>query len=62
MLEYKLLERGKYFVKVGKWYPSSQLCSCCGKLQKLKLSDRGYRCSCGFIANRDYNVAQNILM
>lgn len=60
MLEYKLSERGKYFVKVGKWYPSSQICSCCGKRQKLTLSDRMYQCSCGFMADRDYNAAQNI--
>ena len=31
MLEYKLADRGKYFVKVDKWYPSSQLYSCCGR-------------------------------
>ena len=30
MLKYKLLDRGKYFVKVDKWYPSSQICNCCG--------------------------------
>ena len=55
MLEYKLSERGKYLVKVDKWYPSSQICSCCGKKQKMKLSDRTYRCTCGMIMDRDYN-------
>ncbi len=30
MLEYKLHDRGKYLVKVDKWFPSSQLCSCFG--------------------------------
>ena len=30
ILEYKLTDRGKYFVKVGKWYASSQLCNDCG--------------------------------
>ena len=29
MLEYKLADRGKYFIKVDKWYPSSQICNCC---------------------------------
>ena len=61
MLEYKLSERGKYLVKVDKWYPSSQICSCCGKKQKMKLSDRTYRCTCGMIMDRDYNAAINIL-
>ena len=28
MLEYKLADRGKYFVKVDKWFPSSQICHC----------------------------------
>lgn len=60
MLEYKLADRGKYFVKVDKWYPSSQLCSCCESRKKLTLADRIYRCSCGLIINRDHNAAINI--
>ena len=60
MLEYKLTDRGKYLIKVDKWYPSSQICSCCGRQKKLKLSDRVYQCDCGFIADRDYNAAVNI--
>ncbi len=61
MLEYKLSERGKYLVKVDKWYPSSQICSNCGSQHKLFLSERTYRCSCGLIMDRDYNAAVNIL-
>lgn len=60
MLEYKLTDRGKYFIKVDKWYPSSQLCSCCGKQKKLALVDRVYKCDCGLTINRDYNAAINI--
>lgn len=60
MLEYKITDRGKYFIKVDKWYPSSQLCSCCGKQQKLTLVDRVYQCDCGLIINRDHNAAINI--
>lgn len=60
MLEYKLSDRGKYFIKVDKWYPSSQLCSCCGRKKKLLLSDRIYRCDCGLTIHRDYNAAINI--
>ena len=60
MLEYKLNDRGKYFIKVDKWYPSSQLCSCCGKQKKLTLADRIYKCDCGLTIDRDLNAAINI--
>lgn len=60
MLEYKLTDRGKYFIKVDKWYPSSQICSCCGRQKKLTLADRIYKCDCGLSINRDYNAAINI--
>lgn len=60
MLEYKLRDRGKYFVKVDKWYPSSQICSQCGHIHKLSLNERIYRCECGLVIDRDYNAAINI--
>ena len=60
MIEYKLSDRGKYFIKVDKWYPSSQICSCCGSQKKITLADRIYKCSCGLEIDRDYNAAINI--
>ena len=62
MLEYKLADRGKYFVKVDKWFPSSQVCHCCGTLHKemKSLSVRIMRCDCGLTINRDWNAAINI--
>ena len=62
VLEYKLHDRGKYFVKVDKWYPSSQLCHCCGiRHPEMKdLSIRIMRCSCGLLMSRDQNAAINI--
>lgn len=62
MLEYKLMERGKYFVKVDKWYPSSQICHNCGKIHKemKDLSIRTMNCSCGMVMDRDQNSAINI--
>ena len=60
MLEYKLSDRGKYLVKVDKFYPSSQLCSCCGNRRKLELSERKYICTCGLEIDRDLNAAINI--
>ena len=61
MLEYKLSDRGKCFIKVDKWFPSSQLCSYCGNKKKLTLADRIYKCDCGLIMNRDQNAVINIL-
>ena len=60
MLEYKLSDRGKTLVKVDKFYPSSQLCSCCGNHKKLTLSERKYICTCGLEIDRDLNAAINI--
>ncbi len=49
-------------IKINKWFPSSKLCSNCGKKKKhLKLSQRIYNCSfCGASINRDLNAAINI--
>ena len=64
MLEYKLSDRNKYFVKVDKWYPSSQICSCCGYRNPLlkNLTIRKWDCPiCGKHHDRDVNAANNIL-
>lgn len=63
MLEYKLNERGKYLIKVDKWYPSSQLCHVCGTLhpEMKDLKVRTMRCDCGLVIGRDQNAAINIL-
>lgn len=60
-LEYKLKSRGKYLVRVDKWFPSSQLCSKCGHKQKMPLDVRTYICpECGNVIDRDLNAAINI--
>ncbi|MDQ0153797.1 RNA-guided endonuclease TnpB family protein [Robertmurraya andreesenii] len=59
-LSYKLKEQGKQLVKIDKWFPSTKKCSCCGAEKPMKLSDRTYDCSCGYVAERDYNSAINI--
>lgn len=62
-LEYKLSERGKPFVKVDRFYPSSQLCSCCGykNPEVRNLHMRKWTCPrCGQEHDRDENAAINI--
>lgn len=61
MLGYKLEEQGKKLVKVGRFFPSSKRCSCCGRIKDdLTLADRIYVCSCGNTMDRDVNAAINI--
>lgn len=44
-----------------RWFPSSKICNCCGNIKKdLKLSNRTYICSCGYVADRDYNASLNL--
>ena len=46
---------------VDRWYPSSKICHCCGNIKKdLKLSDRIYRCKCGYVEDRDFNASLNL--
>ena len=59
-LEYKLLERGKQLIKVDKFFPSTQMCSNCGSIKKIPLSQRVYQCDCGLMIDRDLNSAINI--
>ncbi|EOU1151609.1 transposase [Clostridium perfringens] len=46
---------------VDRFYPSSKTCSNCGGIKKdLKLSDRIYKCDCGFNIDRDLNASINL--
>ena len=61
MLTYKCLKYGKKVIKIGRFEPSSQICSNCGHRQKLSLVDRIYKCQhCGHEIDRDTNAAINI--
>ena len=53
----------KTISEIAKTKPShtSKICHCCGHIKKdLKLSDRVYRCACGYIEDRDFNAALNL--
>ena len=60
-LQVKCNENGIELRVVDRWYPSSKICHCCGCIKKdLRLSDRIYRCSCGYVEDRDLNAALNL--
>jgi len=61
-LEYKAKWNNRRFVKIGQWFPSSKMCSCCGyRNQDLSLSERFWTCpDCGTHHDRDLNAATNI--
>ncbi|WP_346764557.1 RNA-guided endonuclease TnpB family protein [Rhodococcus sp. HNM0569] len=63
MLEEKAARYGRTFVKVDRWFPSSQTCSACGVVDGPKpLSIREWTCAaCGAVHDRDLNAAINIL-
>ncbi|MGL5417515.1 MAG: RNA-guided endonuclease InsQ/TnpB family protein [Clostridium sp.] len=60
-IKYKCALNGIEFIQVPTFYPSSKMCSCCGSIKKdLKLSDRIYKCTCGFTCDRDKNATFNL--
>ena len=60
-LEAKCDENGIELRVVDRFYPSSKICHCCGRIKKdLKLSDRVYRCTCGYVEDRDFNASLNL--
>ena len=60
-LNVKCEEYGIELRIVDRWYPSSGLCHCCGSVKKdLKLSDRIYKCGCGYSEDRDFNASLNL--
>ena len=63
LLEEKATRYGRTVVKVGRWFPSSQICSACGVQDGPKpLSVRERTCpECGVTRDRDVNAARNIL-
>ena len=64
VLQSKALVNNKQVIFIGRFYPSSKTCSCCGyKKQDLKLSDRFWVCpECNTKHDRDINAARNILI
>ena len=60
-VEYKAGRSGIEVRVADRFFPSSKMCSGCGKVKKdLKLSERTYRCGCGLEMDRDLNAAHNL--
>jgi putative transposase len=59
-LEHFGVKFGKITIAINPAY-TSQKCSCCGAIVKKSLSIRTHICQCGFILDRDWNAALNIL-
>ena len=61
MLKTKALSRGKNIIEIGAFDPSSKMCSNCGHIYNLKLSERTWTCpKCNTTHDREWNAAINI--
>ena len=62
MLKYKAKWHNRKIVEIGRFYPSSKLCHCCGnRMQYMGLEIREWTCTnCGETHDRDINAAINI--
>ncbi|MFG3343004.1 RNA-guided endonuclease InsQ/TnpB family protein [Glycomyces sp. NPDC048151] len=64
LLESKASRTGRTFVKVDRFFPSTQLCSACGAVTGPKgpagLKVRAWECVCGAHHDRDVNAEVNI--
>jgi transposase len=56
------LKKVPHTLVVDRFYPSTKKCLVCGKLNKIKLSERIYSCSCGYEEDRDHHSSISILI
>jgi putative transposase len=62
VLEYEAARRGRGFVRIDRWLPTSRTCSECGRIDGPKpLSVRSWTCPCGAVHDGDVNAARNVL-
>ena len=62
MLQYKAARYGRTFGRVDRFFPSTRMCSDCGRINdKMTLNVRSWTCPCGTAHDRDVNAAKNVL-
>ncbi|MEU8661002.1 RNA-guided endonuclease InsQ/TnpB family protein [Actinoplanes philippinensis] len=62
MVEYKAARYGRAFGRVDRFFPSTRMCSQCGRInEKMTLNVRAWDCPCGAVHDRDVNAAKNVL-
>ncbi|MEU4681116.1 transposase [Micromonospora sp. NPDC023737] len=62
MLEYKAARYRRTFGRVDRFFPSTRMCSACGRIsEKMTLNVRSWDCPCGAAHDRDVNAALNVL-
>ena len=60
-LKYKCKWNFKHYIKIGRFEPTSKMCSSCGCIQEMPLSKRIFNCpDCGTSIDRDLNASVNI--
>jgi putative transposase len=60
-LKYKCKWSFKYYIRIGRFEPTSKTCSKCGYIQEMPLSKRVFECpECGIFIDRDLNASLNI--
>ena len=61
-LQYKSRWYGSKLVVTDRWFPSTKMCSVCGNVKEITLSERVYTCEvCGAELDRDLNAARNLV-
>ena len=46
---------------ISKWEPTTKLCPNCGQINKISLTQRVYKCDCGYSCDRDIHSANNMI-
>lgn len=60
-LEYKSKWHGVELVIADRFFQSSKMCSACGTIREIRLSQRVFVCHvCGLVLDRDFNAAKNL--